>query len=119
MDDIFHEYTAGELLKWLSDITIDEYIDEMIEEVGEETIIATVLDIEKIKTDFVRSVKRYSVVKRGKILYIHDNKRCQDILSWHFDDDNYEYVQNTANETCQSLNNRTMRFTANRHKCHW
>lgn len=118
MDDMLHKYTAGELLKWLSQITVDEYIDTVVEEdIDGNTFASSVLDVDKVKTDFIREVRRYEVVKRGKTLFIHDNKTCQDILSWTFTDDDYEYVQNTANMTCQSLNDRSMRFIGKPDKC--
>ena len=60
---------------------------------------------------------RYEVIKRGHNLYVHDNKTCQDILSWNFNNDNYEYIQNTANNTCESLNNNTMRFIGKKDNC--
>ena len=118
MDNILHEYTAGELLKWLNDIQLDEYADtKIITDAEGNTTAYDVLDIEKIKNDFMRDVRRYEVIKRGHTLYIYDNKTCQEILSWHFDDANYEYIQNTANNTCESLNNRTMRFIGKKDKC--
>lgn len=117
MYEILHEYTAGELLDWLKNETVDNYIQEVIEESNGETYPISKLDTEAIATDFVRSVKRYEIVKRGHILYLFDNKICQDLFSWHFDDDTYEEVQNTANAMCDSLNNRTMRFIGKREKC--
>lgn len=119
MDDILHKYTAGELLAWLEDKTIDEYIDVAVEEDDDdgETYAVSVLDVERLKTDFIREVRRYEVVKRGYTLFIHDNKTCQDILSWNFNEDNRAYVQNTANATCESLNNQTMKFIGKKDKC--
>ena len=118
MKDVLHNYTAGELLKWLDGISINEYCSTKIaESVDGDSFAYDVLDIEKITTDFIRQVRRYEVVKRGKTLYIHDNKDCKDILSWSFTDENYEYMQNTANNTCESLNNNTMRFIGKRDKC--
>lgn len=117
MDDIFHEYTAGELLEWMKNRPIDEYLDANIVEINGESVATTIIDIEKIKLDFYHHVKRYVVVKRGHILYIHDNKTCQDLLSWNITNDNEEYVQNTANATCDSLNNRVMRFIGKKDKC--
>lgn len=120
MEDILHEYTAGELLKWLTDREIDEYIDiKIMEDSYENSATYNVLDVEKVKIDFIRDIRRYEVVKRGKTLYIHDNKTCQDILSWNFTDDDYEYIQNTATLTCESLNNRTMRFIGKKERCWW
>ena len=117
MDNIMHDYTAGELLKWLTDLPINEYCESRIMEADGESTAYDVLDIEKIKTDFMREVRRYEVIRRGHTLFIHDNKVCQDILSWHFDEHSYEYVQNTANNTCESLNNLTMKFIGKKDKC--
>lgn len=119
MEDILHKYTAGEILKWLSGVNIDEYVDYKVIEDEFDSMTYNVLNIEKIKQDFMRDIRRYEVVKRGKTLYIHDNKLCQDILSWHFNDDDYEYIQNTATLTCESLNNRTMRFIGKKERCWW
>lgn len=117
MYEILHEYTAGELLDWLKDEVADNYIQEIVEEDHGETYPVTKLDIEAIAMDFVRDVKRYEVVKRGQILYLFDNRMCQDLFSWRFNEDNYEEIQNTANAMCDSLNNRTMRFIGKREKC--
>lgn len=117
MDDILHKYTAGELLKWFIDREIDDYIVPVVTEDTENTYAISTLDIEKVKTDFIREVRRYEVIKRGRTLYIHDNESCQDILSWNFTDTDYEYVQNTANMTCESLNNRSMRFIGKKNDC--
>lgn len=118
MDDMLHKYTAGELLKWLTDKEIDEYITPIVSEDSEgNSFASSVLDIDKIKTDFMHEIRRYEVVRRGQTLYIYDNKTCQDILSWNFTDNDYKYIQNTANTTCESLNNRTMRFIGKKNDC--
>lgn len=118
MDDILHEYTAGELLEWLANKEIDMYIQPVVHEDGDgSTYASSLLDAEQVKTDFLREAHRYEVIKRGQTLYIHDNKTCQDILSWNFTDTDYEYVQNTANMTCESLNNRSMRFIGKKNDC--
>ena len=117
MDEILHKYTAGEILEWLSDKVIDNYIMTMIEEKDGESYPFTVLDVEQIKTDFIREIRRYEIVKRGHTLYLFDNKTCQDLFSWHYTDANYEEVQNIANDTCESLNNRTMRFIGKKEVC--
>ena len=118
MDDILHKYTAGELLKWLDGKSINEYsIPRIDEDCDGNTYAYDVLSIEDIVTDFLRDIRRYEVIKRGHTLYVHDNKTCQDILSWNFNNDNYEYIQNTANNTCESLNNNTMRFIGKKDNC--
>lgn len=118
MDEMLHKYTAGEILNWLGDIVIDDYIMTIIEEKDGESYPISMLDIEKVKTDFMREIRRYEVVKRGHTLYLFDNKTCQDLFAWRFTDENYEEMQNTANVTCESLNNRTMRFIGKREKCY-
>ena len=117
MDEILHQYTAGELLEWLGNSIVDDYIMTVIEEKDGESYPLSVLDTEQIKTDFMREVRRYEIVKRGYTLYLFDNKTCQDLFSWRFDDSNYEEMQNAANVTCDSLNNRTMRFIGKKEKC--
>lgn len=119
MDDIMHKYTAGEFLEWLTDMSINEYCVPQIVEIDEEAVPYDVLDIEKLKNDFIKTIRRYQTVKRGKILYIHDNKTCRDIFSWNFNEHNYEQVQNTANNLCELLNNHTMRFVAEKDKDCW
>lgn len=117
MDEILHDYTAGELLEWLNKRTIDEYLDSAIEEVDGESYPISILNIERIKTDFIREIRRYEVVKRGYTLYIFDNKTCHDIFSYAFTDENYEEMQNTVNETCDALNSGKMRFVSKKEKC--
>ena len=118
MDEIMHQYTAGEILKWLGNVVVDDYIVATIEEKDGESYPISMLDIEQIKRDFMREIRRYEVVKRGYTLYLFDNKTCQDLFSWRYTDEDYEEVQNTANMTCDSLNNRTMRFIGKREKCY-
>lgn len=117
MDNILHEYTAGELLQWLEGKVIDDYIDTIIEEDDGESYPLSILDIDALKIDFIREIRRYEVIKRGYTLYLHDNKVCEDLLSWSFTDDNYEEIQNIANDACESLNNRTMRFISRKERC--
>ena len=117
MDDILHKYTAGELLKWFEDEDLDLYITQEIIETNNESVVVDKLDIEAVKVAFLRNVRRYELVKRGKKIYIHDNKECQDIMTFQYDDSNYEYVQNTANNMVESLNNRDVRFIGKKHYC--
>ena len=113
-----HKYTAGELLKWLSEIEIDEYLSPVvIEDMDGESHASTILNVEQVKTDFIRSVRRYEVVRRGFTLYLHDNKECRDICSWTFTEEDEEYYQNTANNMCDSLNNHTMRLIGKKPHC--
>ena len=52
MENIFDDYTAGELFQWLSEITIDEYIDAIIEEIdfsGNNEMLYTDENMEKIR----------------------------------------------------------------------
>lgn len=117
MYEILHEYTAGELLDWLKDTVVDDYVETIIEEDEDESYPLTVLNVDDIARDFIREIKRYEIFKRGHILYLHDNKTCQDLFSWRFDDSNYEEVQNTADAMCESLNNRSMQFIARKDRC--
>lgn len=118
MNNMLHEYTAGELLHWLEEQAIDEFcISKIAEDVNGDSYAYSVLDVSEVEKAFLREIRRYEVVKRGHTLYIHDNKACQDILSWAFTDDDYEYALNTANNTCESLNNKTMRFIGKKERC--
>ena len=117
MYEMLHEYTAGELLDWLRDVTVDDYLETIIEEEDGESYPLMMLDTDAIIRDFMRNVRRYEIVKRGYILYLHDNKTCQDLFSWRFNDCNYEEIQNTANNMCESLNNRSMQFIAHKDRC--
>lgn len=117
MDDIFHKYTAGELLQWLENEDLDIYIKQEAVEVDNDVIIMEKLDIEQVKANFLRNIRRYEVIKRGKKFYIHDNRDCKDIMVLHFNDDDYEYVQNTANNIVESLNNREIHFVGTKHHC--
>lgn len=115
MEDIFYKYTAGELLKWLTDKSINEYCMPQIIEIDDETCTYDVLDIEQIKTDFLQAMRRYYVVKRGKNLYLHDNKIARDIFVWQFDNNTYEETQNIANDTCELLNKNKLKFIGDKH----
>lgn len=117
MYEFLHEYTAGELLDWLKNQPVDDFLVENIEEENGEVYPFMTLDVEALITEFTREIRRYEVIKRGHILYLFDNKTCQDLFSWRFDDNNYEEIQNTANSMCESLNNRTMRFIGRKEKC--
>ena len=118
MDDILHEYTAGELLQWLGDEDISEYMQQDIMETDGDTIVIDVLNIDKIKTHFMYSVRKYIVVKRGFKFYIHDNKSCNDIMMFKFTNENEEEIQNHVNNICKDLNERKVNFIGKKYKCY-
>lgn len=119
MDDILHKYTAGEFLKWLSHEQADKYIETDIVSLDDENETAPIekFSIEELSKNFIKSVQKYSVVKRGHILYIHNNKMCQDIMKLHFDEETYEHMQSVADELVESLNNRDINFIGQKHHC--
>ena len=45
MDEIMHQYTAGEILKWLGNVVVDDYIVATIEERDGESYPISMLDI--------------------------------------------------------------------------
>lgn len=118
MDSILHEYTAGELLDWLSDEDISQYIEQEIEETNNgDTIVIDVLNMEKIKNHFMYHIRRYISVKRGYKFYIHDNKTCNDIMMFKFTNENEEEIQNHVNNVCRDLNERKISFIGKKHRC--
>ena len=120
MDNIMHEYTAGELLDWLKDEDINIYMEQEIEETNTgDTIVIDVLNVDKIKTQFIHHVRRYVVVKRGYKFYIHDNKTCNDIMMFKYTADNEEEIQNHANSICEDLNQHKINFIGKKYKCNW
>lgn len=118
MDDVLHNYTAGEFIEWL--ILQDLYCltKDVINEDNEGgTSVIQVLDEEKLKDEFIKSVRKYSVVRRGHTLYIHNNENCRDVMQFHFTGDNFEEISNTVHQTVQALNNRDGSFIGKRHYC--
>lgn len=117
MDDILHKYSAGELLDWLAEEDMDIYLLPTPMMIDDESTIITRLDIEQIKNDFIRSIHRYSAIKRGKIFYIHDEISCQDIMSFRFNEENEFEVQNHVHDLVAELNDRNATFIGKKHCC--
>lgn len=118
MNDILHEYTAGEFIEWAinQDLTaLTE--DKVVETEDGDTAAVTQLSEEKLVNGFIKSVCRFSIVKRGYTLYIHNNERCEDIMQLKFTDSTYEDVQKTATQLCNSLNNREINFVGKKKHC--
>ena len=118
MDDILNEYTAGEFLSWLEDCEIDDYItQEAIVDYDNETTLVDMPDIDKLKTDFLDAIRRYIVVKRGYRFIVHDNRECDDVMSFRFNDSNEVEVQNMVNQMCAELNCHSIRFLSGKKHC--
>lgn len=118
MEDILHKYTAGELIEWLTQqdlTTLTE--DEIITSPEGETTIVTKLSGEKISEEFIKYVQKYSIVKRGFTLYIHNNEQCEDIMQMKFTNETYDEVYATASKLCESLNNREINFVGKKYPC--
>lgn len=116
-EKFFDDYSAREFLDWLENEEATEYLNQEIEMVdGESTIIET-FDMERLKTNFIHHIKRYSVVKRGKRLYLHDNRSCNDIMQFRIDNDDEVEVQNYVNHLCNDLNNRQINFIGKKYRC--
>ena len=111
------EYSAGEFLDWLSDEYADEYIKQEISENNGETIINDVFDIEQLKTNFLYTVRRYVVVKRGYRFYIHDERNCTDIMMFKFTEADKEDVQNHVYNVCEDLNQGKINFIGKKYRC--
>ena len=113
MDNFLEQFTAGELLEWLRKQDLGVFLKEKIEgnEQGE-SFIKEVIDVDKIQEEYLKSVLRYNIIKRGSSLYIFDNQHCFEILRLRFTPENYEEVQKTAESLTKALNNRTMSFVA-------
>lgn len=113
MNDILEKYSAGELLEWLTKQDLDKFLKEkIIEDENGDSFAKEVIDIGKIQEEYIKSVLRYSIIKRGTSLYIFDSEHCMEILRLRFTPDNYEEVQKTAESLINSLNNRTMSFVS-------
>ena len=111
------KYSAKEFLQFLEDEIAMEYIKEIIyDDFGESTLLE-VFDIEKIKTDFLRSINRYSVVRRGQKVYIHDERDCKDIIMLKVRDYDAEATMQEAYDLCEQLNNGDLHFVAKIHTC--
>lgn len=111
------KYSAKELLQFLEDEIAIEYIKEIIYDDFGETTLLEVFDVEKIKTDFLRSINRYCVVKRGQKVYIHDEKDCKDIVMFKIHDYNDEIVMQEAYDFAERLNNGDLHFVGKIHTC--
>lgn len=111
LNDLLEKFSAGELLEFLRKQDLDVFLKEKIVENEEgESFIKEVIDVDKIQEEYLKSVLRYNIIKRGTSLYIFDSDHCMEILRLRFTPDNYEEVQKTAESLINSLNNRTMSF---------
>lgn len=111
MNDLLEKFSAGELLEFLRKQDLDVFLKEKIVENEEgESFIKEVIDVDKIQEEYLKSVLRYNIIKRGTSLYIFDSDHCMEILRLRFTPENYEEVQKTAESLINSLNNRTMSF---------
>lgn len=111
MNDILDKYSSKELLEFLRKQDLDKFLKEkIIEDENGDTFAKEVIDVDKIEEEYIKSVLRYSIIKRGTSLYIFDSDHCMEILRLTFTPDNYEEVQKTAESLTDSLNNRTMSF---------
>ena len=117
MDNIFHEYTAGELLEWLQNEEATPYLEQEIEQIDDESIIIETFDIEAIKTNFMNAIHRYIVVERGYKLYLHDNQTCNDIMFFRYTDENKEEIQSHIDAICEDLNQRKISFVGRKYRC--
>lgn len=111
------EYSAGEFLDWLSNEYANEYIKQEISENNGETIINDVFDIEQLKTNFLYTVRRYVVVKRGYKFYIHDERNCTDIMMFKYTEADKEEVQNHVYNVCEDLNQGKINFIGRKYRC--
>jgi hypothetical protein len=111
------KYSAKELLEFLENEPVIDYTTEILyDDFGESTLLE-VFDIEKIKHDFLHSINRYTVVRRGQRIYIHDARECMDIMMikvHNFDD---EEAMQRAYDICYDLNNNDMHFIGKIHTC--
>lgn len=111
MDDILDKYSSKELLEFLRKQDLDKFLKEKIEEdENGDTFAKEVIDVDAIEQEYIKSVLRYTIIKRGSSLYIFDSEHCMEILRLRFTPDNYEEVQKTAESLINSLNNRTISF---------
>lgn len=118
MDNVLNEYTAGEFLEWLADCDIDDYIaQDAIIGCDNETTLVDKADVEKMKIDFLDTIRRYIVVKRGHKFILHDNRECNDVMTFRFNSENEAEVQNMVNQMCMELNHHSVRFVSNKEHC--
>lgn len=116
MNDLLEKFSAGELLEFLRKQDLDIFLKEKIEENEQgESFIKEVIDVDKIQDEYLKSILRYNIMKRGNSLYIFDNTRCFEIMRLKFTSDNYEEVQKTAQSIVDALNNRTVTFVPRYH----
>lgn len=109
-------YSAKELLEFLENEPVIVYTTEILyDDFGESTLIE-VFDIEKIKHDFLRSINRYVVVRRGQQVFIHDGKEHRDLLSIKVHDYDDEEAMQRAYDICEDLNNSEMHFVGKHRK---
>ena len=118
MEDLLDKYTMREFLEWLEKEPLDEYmIPHIVTNMPDDTTVVNLADVEALKTAFLEKVHRYEIFIRGYRLYIHDNKTCQDIMSWIFTDETRDQYQEIANNVCKNLNNGTLSFTSREKPC--
>ena len=118
IEDFLNDYTAKEFLDWLEEEYADEYIKQIVDEsLDGETYINDVFDIEALIKNFSRQVRKYTIVKRGYRFFIHDERNCVDIMTFRYNDDNYEEVSNYVNDICDNLNKGNINFIGKKHRC--
>ncbi len=111
MNDILEKYSSKELLEWLRKQNADKFLKEKIEEdENGETFVREIIDVDKVEEEYLKSVLKYTIIKRGTSLYIFNNDFCMEIMRLQFTPENYEEVQKTAESLINSLNNRTISF---------
>ena len=109
-------YSAKELLEFLEDKLAIEYTTEVLyDDAGESTLIE-IFDIEKIKYDFLHSINRYVVVRRGQKVFVHDGRDHKDLLFIKVHDYNDEEAMQRAYDICENLNNSEMHFVGKHRK---
>lgn len=113
MDDILEKYSAGEFLEWMRKQDLDKFLKEkIIEDENGESYIKQIIDVDKIEDAYLKSVLKYTIIKRGTSLYIFNNDSCMEILRLRFTPENYEHVQNVAESLANALNENTISFVA-------
>lgn len=109
------KYTAEDLLDFLRNEIASDYITEAIHDDFGDTVAITIFDTEKIGEDFLRSIHRYSVVRRGQKVYIHDDRECLDIMVIKVQNYDDEEAMQRAYDICERLNENDMYFIGKRH----
>lgn len=111
MNDILEKYSAKELLEWLRKQDANIFLDEKIEEdENRETFVKEVINVDRIEEKYLKSVLKYTIIKRGTSLYIFNNDSCMEILRFRFTPENYEHVQSVAESLTKALNENTISF---------